>query len=177
MATRARFPNRTLVVMSAVLVLLLAGCGMTADTFGLAVEPVTEATVVRTVRYVEGQEEGPAYQVTLTVPDEWVGNFITRNTGNSVYFDYVSENGDPAPLFVLEALSFGQLWKQTSGYAGEQTSVRSTLNTYFVYRMPIDAYYSGLPVDTFEAITAQVPAVISTLAVQVAPEVTETAAQ
>lgn len=177
MATRARYPIRTIVAMSTLLALLLAGCGLTADSFGLAVEPVGETTVVRSVRYIQGREEGPAYQLTLTVPDEWVGNFVTRNTGNVLHFDYVAGSGEPAPLFSIEALSFGQLWMQTSSYAGEQVNVRSTLNTYFVYRMPIDAYYSGLPPETFEAITAQVPAVVSTLAVQVAPEAPEAPAE
>jgi hypothetical protein len=169
MATRARFSIRTFLAMSALLGVLLAGCGSSAGSFGLDVELVDETTVARSVRYVEGQEEGPVYQISLTVPEEWVGNFITRNTGNVLYFDYLNEDGHPAPLFAIEALSFGQFWKQTGPYAGEQVGLRNTVNTHFVYRMPIDAYYSGLPQETFLAISEQVPGIFTTFDVTAVP--------
>jgi hypothetical protein len=167
MATHARFSMRTLGAMVVVLI-LLTGCGVTAGSFAFAVEPVDAAVVARTVYSIDGLEEGTAYQISLTVPDEWVGKFVTRNVGNIVYFDYVVAEGQTAPIFSVEALSFAQYWK-TGAYPGEQTFIRSLLDTYIVYRMPIDAYYSGLPVDTFEAIAAQVPGVMTSLSVQAAP--------
>lgn len=153
-----------MLVLSLVLV-LLAGCGRAYSAVAPVVAVATEATVVSTVQYFDGLTEGPLYQVTVTLPDSLVGKIATRNIGNIVYFDYAEGN---APLFSIQALSRAQFWKQ-GAYPGEFTNVATTKDTYFVHYQPIDAFYSGLPKETFAALSAEVPNILNTIAVVAAP--------
>ena len=163
MTTQSRSIS-VLLVLSFVL-LLVAGCGRAYTAIEPTVAIATEATVVSTVQYLDGLSEGPLYQVTVTLPESLVGKIATRNIGNIIYFDYVEGN---APLFSIQALSRAQFWKQ-GAYPGEFTNVTNTKDTYFVHYQPIDAYYSGLPKDTFATLSAEVPGILKTLAVVAAP--------
>lgn len=163
MAKQSRFI--ILMVLCTFVLLVSTACGGAFTNVDPVVSSVTEATVQHTIQYVDGFNEGPLYQFTLTLPEDWVGNIATRSEGNVVYFDAVESNG---LLFYIEALSEAQFWKQSS-YPGEYTNIATTPdNTFFIYHLPIDAYYSGLPVETFEALSADVPAVISTFTVAAA---------
>ena len=159
--------SRSISVMLALsfVLVLLAGCGRAYTATEPTVAVAAEATVVSTLQYLDGLTEGPLYQVTVTLPDSWVGKIATRNVGNIVYFDYAENNG---PLFSIQALSRAQFWKQ-GAYPGEFTNVANTKDTYFVHYQPIDAFYSGLPKETFTALSAEVPAILKTLAVVAAP--------
>lgn len=155
MSARIRF-----VVLAAAL-LLLAGCGQ--GYRGLDVEPVSGSTVTTTLAYLDGLDEGPAYTVTMNVPENWVGKFETQNLGNSVYFFYTEESA-PARVFAVEALSPKQYWASSGSYPNSHTNIVNRGDTYFVYYLPIDAYYSGLDDTLFMTLTAEVPAIIASFA-------------
>jgi len=127
------------------MLMLLAGCGRAFGSFEPVAEPVDDATVVRPIQYLEGLEDGPLYEVAITLPEEWVGRFVTRNNGNVIHFDYVTESERQAPIFSIEALSEAQFWEQIGSYPGQQTNIVNTPDTYFIYHLPIDSWYSGLP--------------------------------
>lgn len=163
MRTQSR--SISVVLVLSMLLLLVAGCGRSFTAVEPVVAVATEATVVSTLQYLDSLKAGPLYQVTVTLPDSLVGKIATRNTGNIVYFDYVEGN---APLFSLQALSRNQFWKQ-GAYPGEFTNVANTKDTFFVHYQPIDVYYSGLPQDTFTALSAEVAGILSTVNVVAAP--------
>ncbi len=85
--------------------------------------------------YTEGISEGPSYTIGLTLPDEWIDNFVAFDTVNVVYFDYVNEEGQRFPIFSIEALSAEQYWQQQGSYPAQRVSLRSTPDTYFVYHV------------------------------------------
>ena len=142
----------------AVLLLILTSC---AGAFTRNdVEAVTDSIVLTSLQYVEGPEVGPPYSIALTVPDEWVGEFETRNIGNVVHFDYVGADSR-AEIFTIEALSEDQYWRQAGSYPGSYVNIVNRGDTYFIYYLPIDAYYSGLPEAEYEGFAAAVPDVIA----------------
>lgn len=152
-------------LLTTVLLLLLTGCARSFDKPLSATTPVTEAVVSGTMQYLLRFEQGPLYNFTMTLPDEWVGQLATRNNGNVLYFDYIGENGQPAPFFSIEALSEEQLWKQEGGYPAYRSSILNTAETYFVYHLPVDAYYSGLPEENFATLAEAVPGLMASFAV------------
>lgn len=150
-------------VLAMSMLMLVTGCGRSFSSVEPTLELVEDPTVVRPLQYQEGLEEGKLYAVEITLPEEWVGQFVTRNTGNVVHFDYVTESDYRAPIFSIEALSRAQFWEQQGSYPGQQTNILSTPDTYFVYHLPIDAWYSGLPEAEFEALAEIVPSLIATV--------------
>lgn len=149
----------SVVLVTAAMLMAVTGCA------GIAVEnPVVSVdsdTVVTQLNYVDGSEVGPAYDVSLTVPSDWVGQFEVRNVGNAIYFDYLPGSDVPAEIFFVEALSPLQFWEQNGNLPGSYTNVANLGDTYFVYHLPIDAYYSGLPEEQFAGLAEAVPGVIA----------------
>jgi hypothetical protein len=164
MAMKSR-PFVLLIVLSMML-LLLTGCGRAFGSYEPIVEAIDDNVVVQPIRYLENLEEGPLYQFTITVPDEWVGQIATRNNGNVVQFDYVDPRGYQSLLFSIEALSESQYWEQIGSYPGQYTNIVNTDDTYFIYNLPIDPFYSNLTTEEFEVWAAMVPPVIATFEVE-----------
>ena len=147
------------------LILLLTGCSGAFGDYPTTTEAVTDATVVRSLQFIDEGNLGPVYTFSIDIPDEWVGQVQTRNDGNSIYFDYVTENG-AAPIFFIEALSVAQFWEQVGSYPGIYDDIQWTRDTYFIYHLPRDAYYSGLSKELYQALSAVVPQVITTFQLQ-----------
>jgi hypothetical protein len=156
------------VVVLSIALLLLTGCMGTFGSFEPQTLPVTESTIVLPVRFLDGDKIGPEYQVSLTVPEEWVGQFVTNNNGNVVNLDFTETPGGQAPIFSISALSERQYWEQVGGYPGTYRNVLSTGDTFFVYHLPRDAYHSGLDAETYTAFAEEVPGIMTTFAVQLA---------
>jgi hypothetical protein len=97
------------------------------------------------------------------VPADWVGQFETVNEGNTLVFNYITENDRRAPIFFIEALSRPQYWEQIGSYPGQYTNLVNTFDTYIIYHLPIDAYYSGLPRVEFEALAEDVPDIVASI--------------
>lgn len=161
--TRSRLMR--LGLLATLLVLLLAGCGRSFGSFEPVAAPVTDKVVTGTLQYLLRLDEGPQYNFTMTLPDAWVGKIAMRNSGNVLFFDYLNDAGDPVPFFTIEALSEEQLWKQEGGYPGYRSSIINTVDTYFLYHLPVDAYYSGLPKDSYKSLADGVASTVNTFAV------------
>lgn len=150
-------------VLFIVVVAALAGCG--PGFVNNEVVSVDAAEVVSTMQYVDGPETGPAYTVSMVMPDEWVGEFAARNLGNVIYLDYVGD-GDAAAIFSVEALSPAQYWKASGSYPAYQTNLVNRGDTFFVYTLPVDAHYSGLSEEEFTAFAEMVPSVVETFSAE-----------
>lgn len=148
---------------------LLAGCAQTVGSFGSEITAVSDTVVPRSLQYIDGLDAGPQYSFTITVPEGWTERYVTRDTGNILYFEYETETGRRAPIFRIEALSRPQFWQQQGSYPGQHGTLQSTRDTYFLYYVPIDAVYSGLPAEEFEALAAEVPDVMTTFEVTDTP--------
>lgn len=154
--------NQVRTVLTAiVLALVLASCaGGAFGGFPQAPMEITEAEVVRTMRYFDEGSLGPQYSVSFTVPESWVGRFATVQTGSVMAFDFVAESGRRSRIFTIDALSQQQFWEQNGSYPTQFTNILNTWDTYFIYNVPIDAFYSGLDAEQYEAFTAEVPGII-----------------
>lgn len=148
-------------LLATVLLLLLAGCGRSFSSLEPVSAPVADTVVAGTLQYLVRLDEGPLYNFTMNVPAEWVGTVNVRNGGNVLYFDYIGDGGPAIPLFSIEALSEEQLWKQEGGYPAYRSSILNTVDTYFVYHLPIDAYYSGVTEERYAELVAGVPALMT----------------
>lgn len=149
----------TIFLIMGALVITLTGCAGTAVSE--PIKPVENQTVEVQMQYVDGSEVGSAYQISVTVPTEWVGQFETRSEGNTLYFDYVTETGTPAQIFFIEALSPAQYWKQSGAHPGSYVNIVNRGDTFFTYHLPIDSFYSGLPDEEFTALAEAVPEVVA----------------
>lgn len=151
--------------LMAVSVFLLTSCG------GAYVKNETTAVSAETValqmQYVDGAEVGPLYDVEVAVPADWVGKFETRNVGNQVYFDYITDSGETAEIFYVEALSTSQYWQQNGAHPGSYTNIVNRGNTYFIYYLPIDVYYSGLSATEFATFAEAVPGIVASFSASV----------
>lgn len=128
--------------------------------------PVDGTTVTFQLAYDDGLTVGTPYEVTMTVPQSWVGNFTVRNLGNTAYFEYAATGGS-SQVFSITALSPNQYWKQTGSYPGSFTTVRNMRGeTYIVYYQPIDTYYSGVSAEQLATFTAEIQAAIATVQVE-----------
>lgn len=172
---RTRFLGLTLLALA---MLALTGC--TQYAFGgnqSEVETIDGTTITRTLQYLDDNTAGPLYELTFTVPDGWVDEFQTLNRGNSLVFRYITEDEDDADaddddedrepagslIFTIDALSNAQYWEQIGSYPGQYKNITNTADTYFIYNLPIDAYYSGLADEEFDELAADVPAVIQSV--------------
>lgn len=152
------------------LLLLLTSCGRAYTVNEPTVAVLDQGAAVGLLQYLENLEEGPAYAFSVEVPEAWVGNFALRNEGNKLSFDYLSgDDALPAPVFSIMALSRNQFWDQVGGYPGQYGDIVFTGDTYFVYQLPAEAHYSGLPEDVYDELAAQVPSVVSTFQVEATP--------
>jgi hypothetical protein len=158
--------NQLRLILLGLVLLLLAGCSGAFGGYGTTTEPVSEELVARSLQFIDEGQIGPVYSVSFSIPDEWVGKIETRNTGNTIYIDYLPAEGQRAPLFFVEALSQSQFWEQIGSYPGIYKDIVSTRDTHFIYFLPRDAYYSGLSKDLFQVLSAQVPQVISSFQAQ-----------
>lgn len=147
--------------------LMLMGCSSRAfGNLTLQVEPIDQQTITRTMQYAESSQVGPTYEVAFTVPAAWVGSFQTRNRGNSLAFEFVNERGRGFPIFTVDVLSNAQYWEQVGSFPGDYNSLLNTADTYFVYNLPIDAFYSGLPGDDYAEYAEAVPAIVASFTAQ-----------
>ncbi|MEZ4591147.1 MAG: hypothetical protein R3D55_08390 [Chloroflexota bacterium] len=154
-----------LMALLALVVMGLAGCAGSFVSNETA--PIDSETVSTQLQYVDGAEVGPLYNVEVAVPADWVGQFETRNVGNKLYFEYVTDAGG-AEIFFIEALSSSQYWEQAGSHPGSYVNIVNRGDTYFVYHLPIDAYYSGLPDEEFLTFSAAVPEIVASFSAQAA---------
>ncbi len=162
MLVKSRF---IILLVVAALALILSGC---AGTNVNTVTPVDNEMVVLPVQFIDGIEVGPVYNMSVNVPQDWVGKFQSRSVGNKVYFDYITASGTTAPIFFIEALSPSQYWDQNGAHPTSYINLINRGDTFFVYYLPIDAYYSGLPKQEFDSFAAVVPGVVSSFTAEAA---------
>ncbi len=160
MSTKLRFVLFTVLVVSA---LALTGCAGAIS--GNAVAPVASSAITTSMNYVDGSNTGPVYNVSVTVPDAWVGQLETQNLGNVLQFK-TSDTG--SLIFSIEALSATQYWQASGSYPAGHTNIVNLGDTYFVYHVPVDAYYSGLSAEDFQVLVAAVPEVIASFTAEAA---------
>lgn len=151
-----------------IIALLAAGC--TQYTFGgddNKVEAIDDTVITRELRYLDNNTRGPVYEVVLEVPEEWVGSFETRTRGNSLVFNYFTDDDDEtgSPIFFIDALSNAQYWEQIGSFPTQYKNIANTADTYFIYNLPLDDFYSGLPEDEFDDLADAVPAIIESIQV------------
>lgn len=159
MTTQYRF------VLLSVLLLVLVGCSSGAfGSFQLEVESVDDIEVVRSLSYFEAGEIGPSYNLSMTVPDSWAGQFETVKDGNSLSFTYVGENNQRSPILTIEALSSTQYWQQIGSYPGDYTNLVFTSDTYFVYTQARGSFYAGVSDEVYEELVAEVPTIVESFA-------------
>lgn len=165
-----KIQSRLVLWVMALMSLTLVGCGSRAfGGFGVNVEAIDQPDLVRTIQYLDDENIGPLYDISFTVPESWVGLFETSNYRNSIVFEYVIPPQDEdgfarrSPIFYVEALSNAQYWEQIGSYPGQYVNIVNTGDTYVIYHMPIEAYYSGLSEAEFEAFAAEVPAIVASI--------------
>lgn len=150
-----------IIVMAVVLAMSLASCaGGAFGGFPQSPMDITETNVVRTIRYFDEGTLGPQYEVSFTVPESWVGSFETSQSGSVMAFDLIAENGRRSRIFQIDALSRQQFWEQNGSYPTQYSNILNTWDTYFIYYVPIEAFYSGLSQAEYDAITAEIPNII-----------------
>lgn len=154
-----------LLVLLVLMVIGLSGCG--GSFLQNETAPINSETVTAQLQYADGAEVGPLYNVEVVVPSAWVGQFETRNIGNKLYFEYVSDAG-VAEIFFIEALSSSQYWDQNGPHPGSYTNIVNRGDTYFIYYLPIDAYYSGLSEEEFLSFSEAVPGIVESFTAQAA---------
>lgn len=146
------------------LAVLLAGCG--GSFAANSVTPVNSADVSLPMQYAHGPKLGPVYNLSMTMPAAWVGDFEVRSIGNKAYVNYVGDGNKNATIFTVEALSEDQYWQQVGSFPGSYATIINRGDTYFVYYLPIDSFYSSLPPAEFEAFAAEVPAIMQSVTVE-----------
>lgn len=163
-------------IQSILILTLLGLVGCSGGVGGLVeISPVDDTTLVREIQYLDDQREGPMYNITLDIPEEWVGQFETATQDNRITFDFIVEDdrnndGEPdgtrATIFSIEALSIDQYWNQIGSYPGDYHNLLFTADTYFIYYLPQFAYYSGLSDEDFEVFKELVPSVAQSLSAE-----------
>lgn len=150
-----------------IVMLTLVGCGSRSfGGFGIDVQPIDDIVVTRSIQYVEYNRVGPAYSVTFTVPESWVGQFQTRARGNTLVFEYTGASEFGSPIFTVDALSNAQYWEQIGSFPGQYKNLLNTADTYIIYTLPIDSFYSGLPDAQFEEFASAVPTIVTSFDAQ-----------
>jgi hypothetical protein len=152
------------VALLALVVLLLAGCGRAYGSYEPSVQPIAQAEVTGSMQYQEGLTEGPTYTFSVNVPESWVGAFEVKNNGNTLEFIFDAPDRK-ARIFTVTALSERQFWEQVGSYPGQYQDIVFTGDTYFIYSLPVDAFWSGLTQEQYDVVAAEVPAVMTGFAV------------
>lgn len=138
--------------------ILLTGC---AGGFSqIETVPVSERILSTSMQFAEGPQVGPTYDVSVEVPQDWVGQFEVQNTGNRISFDFTGGSSQPGEIFFIDALSPGQYWKQAGSYPGSYANIINKGDTFFIYYLPIDSFYSDLPEEEFLTLSESVPSII-----------------
>ena len=155
------------VIIGLVLLLSLGGCaGGAFGGFIPRTEAIAEQTVVRQLGYFDQGQKGPIYSVAVTIPEGWVGSFSTTSNGSVLTFNYITPAGRTAPIFTIHALSISQFWKQNGSEPTQYKNIKATGDTYFIYNLPVDAFYSGLSREEYAIIAEQVPNILATFTLQ-----------
>lgn len=137
---------------------LLTGCAVSSSN------NVTESLsndFTTTLRYADQAERGPVYDVSLTLPDKWVDTFTVRNRGNAIVFDPIDQFNQQSQLLTIEALSMDQYWKMSGAYPNSHSNIINLGDTYFVYYLAIDEFYSGMSEEEMADFSADVPAIVA----------------
>lgn len=150
-------------ILSVVAVLVLAGCG---GGFPIVTEPVDSALVVRTMQYGDSIERGPEYSVAIEMPSEWTNQLVTRNSGNILKFNYITETELTVPFFAIEALSESQYWQQIGSYPGQVHTLRNTGETFFIASVPRDSFYSSLDDATYSGMVDSLTKALGTVSIE-----------
>jgi hypothetical protein len=161
MGRKVRFSFLVLVMV--VFITLTTACG--GAFLQNEVATIDSPTVSANLKYVEGANIGPAYDMSVTVPDSWVNNLEVQNVGNKLYFNLIQDVGASTQLFFIEALSENQYWDQAGAHPGSYVPIINQGDTYFIYHLPIDEYYSRLSAEELAAYSAAIPEVIASFAV------------
>lgn len=151
-----------IVLLGLAALLALAGCS--GGGASVTVDVVESENVSFEMRFTEGANRGPFYTVDLTLPQGWVDTFQIRARDNRLEFEFIRDDVRRASIFTIEALSRSQYWEQIGSYPEDYVNILFTADTYFIYHLPPDAYYSGLPDDEFAAFAAEVPGIIQSFA-------------
>jgi hypothetical protein len=168
-----------IVLFSIVALLVLVGCGANRTALE-STGPIESADVVAQVQYLDGPTEGPMYEISMMVPEEWVGQFEVANYGNRIVFEYLIpldeedqadlEAGETvrqrkATVLWIDALSRAQYWEQIGSYPGDWINILFTADTYFAYQrvasLPDLPALSGLPEEVYFELVAAVPDIIA----------------
>lgn len=185
MATHFRY------IIFGFLLVALVGCGRAYGSFTTTTELVEEQTLTRQIRYYEDsvRNTGPLYNVTVTLPETWVGPIEpvivedtdtedtvtedtdtetdnadsvvieTRTGGNRIAFNLFNGRSRN-PILYIDALSPSQYWEQIGSYPGIYANIVFTADTYFIYHSPINPSFAGLDEATYNSLIEQVPAII-----------------
>lgn len=152
-----------ILVLASMLLATLTGCaGGAFGGFGQRAQAVTENPVTQTVRFYDKGQFGPEYQFSLTLPEEWLGNFEIESNGSVVTFNYVTDSGRRGTVFEIYTLSFGQYWAQNGSYPTLYKNLLSQNETYFAYSYRLEPHYSGLSDELYAELIAQVPDMMTT---------------
>jgi hypothetical protein len=123
-------------------------------------EAINSTELNTTLQFFDRFDDGPVYDVSMTLPADWVGEYELRNQGNAIYFDRVDQFNQQTQVLSIEALSADQYWKMSGSYPNSHTNIVNKGDTYFVYYLPIDSYYTGMSEEEMAAFSASVPALI-----------------
>ncbi|MCA9969857.1 MAG: hypothetical protein KC425_06560 [Anaerolineales bacterium] len=155
--------SRLVLVFMLLLVLALSGC---AGAFVKSeVQSIASQNFTATLGYVDGSETGPQYNISMAVPEDWVDELEVENLGNVLNFR-TPIGGDGAYVFSIEALSAEQYWQASGSFPASQVNIVNLGDTFFVYHLPVDTFYSGLENVQFEALATAVPQVIASFAAE-----------
>ncbi|MEM9953273.1 MAG: hypothetical protein AAF846_16830 [Chloroflexota bacterium] len=160
MLTRTR-----ILVLAITLMMILSACaGGAFGGIGSVTEAIDSQDVVRELQWFERGELGQLYEVSLTVPEDWVDTFQTVNNGAVLTFNRLDDNGNAFPVFSIHTLSFDQQWEQGGSYPGDYRNIYNDPETmtYFYFHAPAEAFYSRLTSDDYDALLAVVADVMTT---------------
>jgi len=163
------FKQRTTMLLFTVFALVLAGC---SSAFTMETTPVDSVLVTQSLRYFHngGSDIGPAYNFVVEVPEDWVGEFVTKTVNNRTTFEYRVSDSQSVPIFFVEALSDVQYWEQIGSYPGDYINIANEIDTYFVYSFPMNAGNSPITDEVFDGYAAQVPDVMATFTAELAED-------
>lgn len=151
--------TRLTIFVLALAMVFLTGCAVSSSN-NMREELSTDYST--TLRYADQAERGPTYDVSLTLPSEWVDRFTVRNRGNAIVFDPVDQFNNQSQVLTIEALSMDQYWKMSGSYPNSHTNLINKGDTYFVYYVPIDPFYTGVSEEEMAEFMADIPAILET---------------
>ena len=115
------------------------------DIVGVQLARVMDTTVIRELRYVDGDlidmhETGPAYAISIEVPETWIYEVRTHINGPTLSFEALRGDNkmivDPeltTPLFTITALKTETFSKESEEEVWWDGVAAQTENTVFVW--------------------------------------------